>query len=53
LNNIKANEWANSEIVHIMRNLNTEAAGAHEARKSQREVPRSGKWNVRVEHGWG
>jgi hypothetical protein len=51
LNNINVNGWANSEIVHIIREQNTEIAWGLDSRKSHIQLPVFSKLHVTVDHG--
>jgi hypothetical protein len=51
LSNIKVNNWANSEIVHIIREQNTEIAWALDSRRSQIQLPMVSKLHATVDYG--
>jgi hypothetical protein len=51
LNNIKINGWANSEIVHIISEPNTEIAWALDSRKSHIQLPMFSKSHATVDYG--
>jgi hypothetical protein len=51
LNNIKLNGWANSEIVHIIREQNTEIAGTLNSRKSYIQLSMFPKPRAIVNYG--
>jgi hypothetical protein len=51
LNNIKANGWANSEIVHIIREQNTEIAWSLDSRKGHTQLPMFSKIHATVDYG--
>jgi hypothetical protein len=51
LNNINVNRWANSEIVHIIREQNAEIAWALGSRKSQVQLSMFSKLHATVDYG--
>jgi hypothetical protein len=51
LNNINVNWWANSEIVHITREQNTEIAWALDSRKSHIQLPVFSKLHATADYG--
>jgi hypothetical protein len=51
LNNINLNGLANSEIVHIIREQNTEIAWALDSRKSHRQLPMVSKLHPTIDDG--
>jgi hypothetical protein len=51
LNNIKVNGWANREIIHIIREQNTEIAWALDSRKSYKQLPTFSKLHATVDYG--
>jgi hypothetical protein len=50
LNNINVNGWANSEIVHIIKEQNTEIAWALDRRKSHMQLPVFSKLHATVDY---
>jgi hypothetical protein len=51
LNNINVNGWANSEIVHIIREQNTEVAWALDSRNNHIQLPMFSKLHATVDPG--
>jgi hypothetical protein len=50
-NNIKVNGWANSEIVHIISEQNTEIAWVLDFRKSHIQLPMFSRLHATVDSG--
>jgi hypothetical protein len=50
LNNINVNSWANSEIVHIIREQNTEMAWTLDSRKSHMQLPVFSEFHATVDY---
>jgi hypothetical protein len=50
LNNIKVNGWANSEIVHIIREQNTEIAWALDSGRSHIQPPMFSKLHATFDY---
>jgi hypothetical protein len=51
LNFININGWANSEVIHIIREQNTEIAWALDSRKSYIQLPMFSKPHATVNYG--